>query len=182
MARVKYVEREELDSEGQGAYDGIAGSRGAVNNNFQALLNSPAAAARMADFGAYIRFETPLSARIRSLAVLTMTRETDGEYVWTVNERGALESGLEPTDIDKVRNRQAPEGMADADAKIVRFTQEYVRQHKISDGTYQAVQQMIGDAGMVDLLLTIGYYSSLSHALAAMEVDLPPGTPSTLPS
>ena len=86
MARVKYVEREELDSEGQGAYDGIAGSRGAVNNNFQALLNSPAAAARMADFGAYIRFETPLPARIRSLAVLTMTRETDGEYVWTVNE------------------------------------------------------------------------------------------------
>ena len=180
MARVKYMGREDMKPEDRSVYDDIAGSRGQVNTNYQALLNSAKAAARMADLGGYIRFETPLSARVRSLAVLTMTRETNGEYVWTVNEPQALAAGLTQQIIDTIRDRKAPEGMDADDADIVRFTQEYVRQHKISDGTYRAVQQAVGDAGMVDLLITIGYYSCLSHALAALEVELPTGVNSTL--
>jgi len=182
VARVKYIEREDMKPEDLSVYDDIAGSRGQVNTNFKALLNSAKAAAKMADLGGYIRFETPLSARVRSLAILTMTREINGVYVWTVNEPQALAAGLSQLIIDSIRNRKAPVGMDAADANIVRFTQEYVRQHKISDDTYQATQQAVGDEGMVDLLVTIGYYSCLSHALTALEVELPAGVSSSLPT
>ena len=182
MARVRYMEREDLPDEDRHVYDDIAGSRGAVNLNFRALLNSPRATARMADLGAYVRFETPLSARVKSLAVLTMTRETDGEYVWTVNESQALAAGLTQGTIDTIRERRAPQGLEPDDAAIVRFTQELVGQHRISDATYRAVQRMLGDGGVVDLLVVIGYYSCLSHALAALEVELQPGVTSTLPT
>jgi len=39
--------------------------------------------------------------------------------------------------------------------------------------TFQVVQQRLGDAGVIDLLMLIGYYGSLSHALSALEV-MPP--------
>jgi hypothetical protein len=64
------------------------------------------------------------------------------------------------------------------DGIIVQFTQELLRQHRISDTTFQTVQQRLGDAGVVDLLMLIGYYHGLSHTLSALEVM--PETPSAL--
>jgi len=52
----------------------------------------------------------------------------------------------------------------------VQFTQELLRQHRISDATFKAVQQRLGEAGVVDLLMLIGYYHSLSHTLSALKV------------
>jgi hypothetical protein len=51
MARVPYVQREQLKPEEQKHFDAIAGSRGRVGPNFQALLNSPEAGGRFAAFG-----------------------------------------------------------------------------------------------------------------------------------
>ena len=50
------------------------------------------------------------------------------------------------------------------------------------EASRRAVQQTLGDPGVVDLLITIGYYSCLSHALTALEVELPPGVTSSLPA
>lgn len=52
MARVRYLEREDLPAEHRQVYDDIARSRGGVQPNFRALLNSPLAASRMAALGA----------------------------------------------------------------------------------------------------------------------------------
>ena len=35
-------------------------------------------------------------------------------------------------------------------------------------------------AGVIDLLMLIGYYYSLAHTMGALEVGPPPGVPSTL--
>jgi hypothetical protein len=48
MARVPYVQREQLTPEQQPHFDAIAGSRGRVGPNFQTLLNSPEAGGRFA--------------------------------------------------------------------------------------------------------------------------------------
>ena len=67
MARVRPLEREDLPAEHRHIYDDIAGSRGGVQPNFKALLNNPLATARMAALGGYVRFETPLSSRVKIL-------------------------------------------------------------------------------------------------------------------
>ena len=178
MARVRSMEREDLPAEHRYVYDDIAGSRGGVQPNFKALLNSPLATARMAALGGYIRFETPLPPRVKALAVLATSREADGDYVWTVNQPQARSAGIDEATIRAIRERRAPQGLAPEDAVIVQFTVELLRQHRITDATFQAVQHRLGDAGVVDLLLLIGYYGSLSHALSALEI-MPP-VPSAL--
>ena len=178
MARVRSLEREDLPAEHQQIYDDIAGSRGRVQPNFKALLNNPLATSRMAALGAYVRFETPLSPRVKALAVLATARENDGDYVWTVNLPQARQAGVDEETIKVIRERRAPHGLAPEDARIVLFTLELLRQHRITDVTFQAVQQRLGDAGVIDLLMLIGYYGSLSHTLSALEV-MPP-VPSAL--
>src|SRR4030095_13055980 len=178
MARVRPLEREDLPAEHQHVYDDIAASRDRVPPNFKALLNNPLAAAKMAALGGYVRFETPLSSRVKMLAVLATAREFDGDYVWTANLPQARDAGVDEATIQAIRERRALQGLAPEDAAIVQFTLELLRQHRITDATFQAVQQKLGDAGVIDLLILIGYYGSLSQAPSALEF-MPPG-PSAL--
>jgi len=180
MARLRSLEREDLAPEYQHVYDDIAASRGGVPPNYKVLLNSPQAVSRMAALGAYVRFETPLPARTKALALLTTAREAEGDYVWTMNQPQARTAGLTENIINAIRERRDPAFLAPEDAAIVRFALELLQQHRISEATFRAVQQQLGDAGVVDLLIFIGYYSSLSHALSALEIQ--PPVPSTLSS
>ena len=68
MARVPYVQREQLKPEEQKHFDAIAGSRGRVGPNFQTLLNSPEAGGRFAGFGEYVRFHGDVPERLKELA------------------------------------------------------------------------------------------------------------------
>jgi 4-carboxymuconolactone decarboxylase len=173
MARIRSLEREDLPAEHRHIYDDIAGSRGGVQPNFKVLLNNPLATARMAALGGYIRFEAPLPPRVKMLAVLATARENEGDYVWTANLPQARNAGIDEETINAIRERRAPQGLTPEDALIVQFTLELLRQHRITDTTYQAVQHRLGAAGVIDLLILIGYYGSLSHTLSALEV-MPP--------
>lgn len=180
MARLRSLEREDLAPADRHVYDDIAASRGGVPPNYKVLLHSPSAVARMAALGSYVRFESPLPARTKALALLTVARETDGDYVWTMNQPHAGTAGLTEDMITAIRERRALACLAPEDAAIVQFTLEILTQHRITEATFRAVQQQLGDAGVVDLLLFIGYYTSLSHALSALEIH--PPRPSTLSS
>ncbi len=180
MTRVPYATRESMTPEGQQIWDEIETSRGGVARNYAALLNNPKAASSLAGLGGYARFETPLDPRTKALAVLAAAREAGGHYVWTVNQRGAKDAGLSDETIAAIREFRAPTGLAEADVPVVQFVIEILRQHKVSDATYQALKAQIGDDGIVDVLVVSGYYHTLAHCLQALEVDLPEGTVTAL--
>ena len=75
MTRVPFATREGMDAAGQAIWDEIDTSRGGVARNYAALLNNPQAAGALAGLGGYARFETPLPARIKALAILTAARK-----------------------------------------------------------------------------------------------------------
>lgn len=180
MTRVPYATRDNMDAAGQAVWDEIETSRGGVARNYAALLNNPQASGAMAGLGGYARYETPLDPRIKALAVLTAAREACGHYVWTVNQQAAKSAGLSSDVIDAIREYRAPAGLDAKDASIVQFVLEILRQHRISDATFEAVRAMVGDAGVVDILIVSGYYQTLAHSLQALQVDLPDGTTSDL--
>ena len=180
MTRVPYANRESMDAAGQAIWDEIETSRGGVARNYAALLNNPQAAGSMAHLGGYARYETPLDHRIKALAVLTAAREAHGHYVWTVNQPAARAAGLSEEIISAIREYRAPAGFDPADAAVVQFVLELLRQHRVSDKTFAAMQQVLGDSGVVDLLVVTGYYHTLAHCLQALEVDLPEGTSTDL--
>ena len=180
MARVPFAVREALDAAGQAVWDEIESSRGGVARNYAALLNNPAAAGSLAGLGGYARYETPLPPRIKALAVLTAAREACGHYVWTVNQPAARDAGLSAEIIAAIREYRAPAGLAPEDAAVVQFVLEILRQHRISEATFEAMRALVGDAGVVDVLIVSGYYHTLAHCLQALEVELPEGATTAL--
>ena len=180
MARVNITTRENMTPDGQQIWDEIECSRGGVARNYAALLNNPQAAGRLATLGGYARFETSMDTRIKTLAVLTAAREANGHYVWTVNQRGAREAGLSEDIVQAIHEFRAPAGLEPKDAHVVQFVLELLRQHRVSDATFEALRSQVGDAGVVDVLVVVGYYYTLAHCLQALEVELPEGQMSAL--
>ena len=175
MTRVPFARREDMDAAGQAVWDEIETSRGGVARNYAALLNNPQAAGSLAGLGGYARFETPMPARMKALAVLAAAREANGHYVWTVNQRAAKEAGLGDDVIAAIREYRAPAGLEPEDATVVQFVLEILRHHRISDATFEAMRRLAGNSGVVDVLVVVGYYHTLAHCLQALEVELPEG-------
>ena len=180
MARVPFATRENMDAAGQEVWDDIQSSRGGVQRNYAALLNNPQAAGSYAGLGGYVRFETPLDKRVKALAILTAAREAGGHYVWTVNQRGAKEADLSDDIIAAIREFRAPVGLDPNDTAVVQFVLELLRQHHVSDASFESLRSLIGDAGIVDVLVVVAYYHGLAHSLQALAVELPDGVESDL--
>lgn len=173
MARLPLRTRESLPPDQQHLYDEIQGSRGGqVANVFRTLLNSPEAAARVARLGAYLRFESSLTPVQRELAILATARELDCTYELTHHERLAAQAGVRGAAIDVISQRKAPAGLLPDEAAIVTYAQELIRQRHVSEPTFQTALNLLGEQGVMDLTLTVGYYNMLAFALLALEVEL----------
>ncbi len=180
MARVPLATRDTMTPAGQQVWDEIETSRGGVARNYAAILNNPEAAKYMATLGGYARFETPLDPRVKALAVLTAAREAGGHYVWTVNQRSAKEAGIDDAVISAILEYRAPSGLDSKDAAVVQFVLELLRQHRVSDASFEALRSLVGDAGLIDVLVVVAYYHGLAHTLQALDVELPEGVASAL--
>ena len=180
MARVPFATRENMDVAGQAVWDEIETSRGGVQRNYAALLNNPQASSNFAHLGGYVRFETPLPPRVKAVAVLTAAREACGHYVWTVNQPAARNAGLTDSEIAAIHEYRSPAGLSGDDAAVSQFVIELLRQHRVADSTFEVVRGIIGDAGIVDMLVVVAYYHGLAHSLQALQVELPDGTPDAM--
>ena len=180
MSRVPYVSREELPPDKRGAYDRIAGTRGAVLNVFGALLNSPDIADAVAALGEYIRYKSPLDPAVREITILSTARETGSEYEWAQHEPVARDVGVRDEVIEAIRSGRAPMGIPAKEGVYAQAAKELVNQGTLSDRTFQAVEHLVGPAQTVDLIVLVGYYSMIARAIKALGVELEEGKESTL--
>ena len=111
----------------------IVASRGALAGPFTAFLHSPEVASRVADLGAYVRFEGSLDMKVRVLAAMTVAREFEAMYVWGAQSGGARRLGVPETTITAVRENHS-RGIPAEDAQIVEFTRALLRNAEIPAG------------------------------------------------
>src|SRR5580704_19783352 len=73
MARLPHItSKDQVDAKHHAAFDAIVASRGAVQGPFLMFMHSPEVAERVADLGAYVRFEGSLDMKVRVLAAMTV--------------------------------------------------------------------------------------------------------------
>lgn len=152
------------------------GPRGKVMGPFTILLRAPEAADRFQRVGEYMRFITGLPARLRMVAVLTTARAWTAQYEWQVHVPQALNAGVAQATIDAIRERRRP-GNLPADERIVHdFVSQIQETGKVSDASFRAALDLLGDQMTVELTLLVGYFTSVAIALNVFEADVPDKT------
>ncbi len=182
MVRVPYVEREQLDADGQEVYDRIRRDRNSpnVSRQFRALLHNPKAAGYLTSMGAQLRFQSAMPENLKELAIILVARELNSAIEWTGHAVLAAKAGVAAASIEAIRTKKAPTGLTDDEQVIARFVHELLRNKEVPDDTFAAVHKLLGTKGVVDLTLTCSYYTALGLAQIALKPEMEPGRVSTL--
>ena len=182
MARVPYVNREDMDAEGQEIYDRIRNDRNSqvVGLQFRAMLNNPKAASYLTSMGAELRFRSALPEDLKELAIVALAREWGSDIEWTAHAALAAKAGVAPEKIEAIRTGGSLSGLTDSEHLVVRFVHELLRKKTLSDETFAAAEKLLGTRGVVDLTLTCCYYTAINMAQVAFKPEMAPGLKSTL--
>jgi 4-carboxymuconolactone decarboxylase len=182
MARVPYVERDDLDAEGQEIYDRIRRDRNApeVGLQFRALLHNPKATGHLTSLGAQLRFQSAMPENLKELAIILVAREWNSAIEWTGHAVLAARAGVSDASIEAIRVGKAPEGLTEQEQVIARFVHQLLRQKEVSDDIFEAARQLVDTKGVVDLALTCSYYTAVCLAQLVLKPEMEPGRVSTL--
>jgi len=182
MARVPYVDREDMDAEGQEIYDRIRRDRNAdkVGLQFRALLNSPKAASHLTSMGAELRFKSAIPDNLKEFAIIVVAREWNSDIEWTAHAALAAKAGVSAASIEAIRTGKAHATLTADEQLIVRFVHQLSRDKNLTDEVFFAAQKLLGTRGVVDLTLTCSYYTAINMAQVALKPEMDAGKSSTL--
>jgi 4-carboxymuconolactone decarboxylase len=183
MSRLPYLRFADLDRDGQEVWEGIVGSRGGdlVNSDggligpFNAFVTAPGVGRHLSALGGRVRYRTSIDRRLSELAIITVGARWKAEFEWWAHARMARERGLADAVIDAIGSGSPPPFHADDERVVHAVASQLAESGNLDVATFGAGQQLLGDAGMVELVTLCGYYTLVSFLLNAFAVPLPDG-------
>jgi 4-carboxymuconolactone decarboxylase len=153
----------------------IAGPRKQMRGGpFQALLRSPELGDIVQQFGAHVRFKSVFPDALKEFAIMVTARRWTAQYEWAAHSRMAREAGVDVAKIEAISEGKRPQGMSADETAIYEFASELVRTGEVSDPRFDAVKSRWGERGVVELILTCGYYTTVSMILNVHRHPIPP--------
>lgn len=154
----------------QPAYDYLVQTRGpaGVKGGFGVLLTSPELCQRIAHLGSYIRFESPIPKRMRTVAATTISVELENPWEYVIHAGICRELGVPDAVVQAILGRAPVSGADEDDRLAIEVARDMARDHKLGQATFDAARARLGDAGVVDLIGVVAYYAMLAVTHAAL--------------
>ncbi len=174
MERITRVDPESMSEAQRRLLERIAAPpRGRVAGPFQVWLHRPDMAERIESLGRHLRFEGVLPARLRELAILVTARAWRAAYEWHAHEPHARKAGLDEATIAAVAEGRCPEAAGPEAVAVFELCRELHAGQAVSDETFRAAADVLGQDGLIELVALIGYYTLAAMTLNVFRV-LPP--------
>lgn len=180
MARLTALQRESLPEDQRRFFDAVRWiRRRPISGPFIVSINSsPDLAARIAHLGHYFHSrgqgdESILPMRVRTFVSVIGSRALDAPYEWSAWVNWSLEAGVPQETVDDVREGRAPRHLTAEDRLVADFcTQLISGNHRVSDATFKAALDHFGVQGLVELVMTVGYFALIALPLNAFEIEM----------
>jgi 4-carboxymuconolactone decarboxylase len=157
--------------------DAWLNGEGGMAGPFNALLYSPLFGQAVQRLGEVVRFENSMPPELRELAILLVAAKWQAQYEWWAHEKIARREGLAEPIIAAIKAGRLPDFTRPDEAVVYHFAQELLNQQQVSEPRYGAAVELLGEAGLVELVILLGYYTLVSMSLNVFQVPLPEGEP-----
>jgi len=167
MARLPYLEPSDLSPENR---DLLARNV----NIYRELVHSPEGTRSFLHLARYIRFHSRLDPRLREMAILQVGYVTRSPYEYSHHIKIGREFGVSDEDIRAIAEEtdNRPTNLAPLAKAVLRAAREMTTQAAVSDQTFAALKQELDNEQLVDLVITISFYTGVVRLLAALQVDV----------
>jgi 4-carboxymuconolactone decarboxylase len=162
----------ELSPRQQEISDRIASRRGGTRGPFLVWLRSPELCEKVEALGAYCRFESSLNPRLRELSLLIAARYFDAQYSWNAHVKKAVDLGVSAESLAALAANDEPSFAGRDEQVLYQFATEILRDHFVTDETFALALAEFGEAGLVDIIGSLGNFSMLAMLLNTFQVDL----------
>lgn len=154
-----------------------AGPGKAVSAPMQVMMRSPELALRAQQVSEYLRFHATLPAALAQFGIIMTAKHWRAEIMWHHHSIQAVDAGLNPAVVAELLGNDRPRSMSSKEAAVYQFCTELHRDKNLSDDTFAAAMEQIGEQATVDLIGVSGYYTLAAMILKVSQKSLPPGTP-----
>jgi 4-carboxymuconolactone decarboxylase len=166
--------KSDVPAEHHHVVDAVVEMFGNVRGPFSMLLHSPRLAERVLGIVKFLRDESIVEGRLRSLAILTAVREREAAYVWAAQVGAARRAGVREAAIDLIRAKGDPASLPDEEREIVAYTRQLIATNRVDQAAFDALTKRHGAQWVVELTTAANYFAMLSGVVNAFEVPAPP--------
>jgi 4-carboxymuconolactone decarboxylase len=146
-----------------------------IDGPFVPLLRSPGLLAPLHQVGMHCRYNNALGLGLSEFIILLVARRFSQSVEWAIHAPVALKAGVDAQTIAAVLEGRRPTTMSDSETAIYDAVHELWLSQGWSDATYASMKQQFGEAGIIDLAGTVGYYSTLAMMMNVTRTDAPGG-------
>jgi 4-carboxymuconolactone decarboxylase len=150
-SRIRDIPEDQLSPAQKAAIEAVLGGRGRIPGPYRIWLHSPVMMQRLERLGTFLVNDSSLTKREQEFAILCIAAHWHGNYVFTVHSRVAREQGVPQGAIDDIAADRDP----------------------ASDAVFARAVAALGEEGLADLIVYLGYYSAVAMAMKLHRVPVP---------
>jgi 4-carboxymuconolactone decarboxylase len=181
LARLPYTQRQDGGEAAKRLFDIFVRNSNSATDQLKGPLAfaayNPAVATALLDLHDGAIGKGSLDAHARELAILVACRETNYDLEWNGHLPAALKAGVEQKVADIVRSNGALTGLSEADAAVIQFGRELLRDRKMSSATFAKAKALFGAKGAMDLVAVMSTYAVSGFYAIAVDEHMPADQP-----
>ena len=112
---------------------------------------------------------------MNELTALITIRNWTAQFPWYAHHRAATQAGMSEAVVTAIGEGKRPTGLQPDEQAVYNFCAELLRTTQMSDATFNAAKQQLGERGVVEVMGIIGYYQTVAMLLNTDRYPLPEG-------
>ncbi len=167
-ARVPHVAREDMSDEAAKAYDHIMETRKLkyLPELFARMAGSPGAMQAVGSVGEHVRFHSVLDDVLREMVICTVSQEVGNWYEWCHHIHRM------PDDMREICGTPAQENLPAPTGPALKFCRIVATGGKADDALIEEIRGALGDQGLIDLTVMVGYYQLVGTFCSTLHVPI----------
>jgi 4-carboxymuconolactone decarboxylase len=178
MARLPEVKVSDLDPEQRRALEKLRTviSLDGLGGPFSVWLRMTGIGPALIDLFVAQRNQGKLEKRLFELMTLVVIRRWSAQFAWTAHGPRAQQLGIAPEIVEAIRTRRTPMITRDDEKLVYELTSEIMDKQALSDATYARAKALLGEAVLIELIFSIGFYNMVGITLTTFDVPTPDGS------
>ncbi len=166
--RLPRAERSDFPPGQGGIWDHVLETRklGFMPNMFAVMGQSPEALRAVASVGEHVRWHSALDNDLREMVICTVSQALGNVVEWDHHIHKVPERFRATVGTPAVESEPAPLGPALRLARLVASGED------VDDDLVAGLRAALGEAGLVDLVVMIGYYQLLGSFCAVLGIEV----------
>jgi len=145
----------------------IAVAQRGTGGSFNINVRDPDGGQLLFDMGDRVRFHMSVPDKLKELAIILTARYWGAQFEWLAHHRAAVQAGLSEDKVKAIAEGRRPVGMSADEEAVYNFITELFKTRQVTDATFAAVKNVAGERGVVDLMVSAGYYQMVSMLMNA---------------